>query len=87
MTYRPAGRSPGMMKKLLVTAVLTVSAAALAAPARADVRASDADARACVENLALFPAFSPVSPLSLAAGALAAAPACGAQSVLDHIAG
>jgi hypothetical protein len=76
-----------MMKKLLVTAVLTASAAALAAPAHADDRVSDTDAARCVENVALLPAFSPVSPLSLAAGALAAAPACGAQSVLDHIAG
>ncbi|MGW7817313.1 hypothetical protein ACWGLF_04090 [Streptomyces puniciscabiei] len=77
-----------MMKKLLVTAVLTASAAALAAPAHAaDNRIPDTDAARCVENLALLPAFSPVSPLSLAAGALAAAPACGAQSALDRIAG
>ncbi|MFD8388377.1 hypothetical protein ACFV2N_03995 [Streptomyces sp. NPDC059680] len=87
MTYRATGRSPGMMKKLLVTAVLTASAAALAAPAHADARGSDADARACVENLALLPAFSPVSPLTLAAGALTAVPACGAQSALDRITG
>ncbi|MER6731298.1 hypothetical protein [Streptomyces puniciscabiei] len=76
-----------MMKKLLVTAVLTASAAALAAPAHADNRVPDTDAARCVENLALLPAFGPVSPLSLAAGALAAAPACGAQSALDRIAG
>jgi hypothetical protein len=77
-----------MMKKLLVTAVLTASAAALAAPAHADsgTRVSDTDAARCGENVALLPAFTPVSPLALAAGALAA-PACGAQSALDHITG
>ncbi|MQY38094.1 hypothetical protein SRB17_61020 [Streptomyces sp. RB17] len=82
-----------MMKKLLVTAVLTATAAALAAPAHADGRefgsdsGANADAARCVENLAVIPAFSQVSPLSLATGALAAAPACGAQSALDHVTG
>ncbi|AOR33630.1 hypothetical protein BFF78_23460 [Streptomyces fodineus] len=76
-----------MMKKLLVTAVLTASAAALAAPAHADDRGYDADAARCVENLAVLPALTPVSPLALAAGALAAAPTCGAQSALERING
>ncbi|MER6073747.1 hypothetical protein ACFYZB_07120 [Streptomyces sp. NPDC001852] len=79
-----------MMKKLLVTAVLTASAAALAAPAHADDRSSDAGAVRCAENLATLPALVPVvplSPLSLAAGALAAAPACGAQGVLERVNG
>ncbi|MGV4984438.1 hypothetical protein ACWC0C_00865 [Streptomyces sp. NPDC001709] len=76
-----------MMKKLLVTAVLTASAAALAAPAHADTRASEVDAVRCAENLALLPTLTPISPLSLAAGALTAAPVCGAEGALGRING
>ncbi|MEU6775575.1 hypothetical protein [Streptomyces sp. NPDC046759] len=76
-----------MMKKLLVTAALTASAAALAAPAHADGRGFDDAAVRCAENLAVLPALAPVSPLSTAAGTLAAAPACGAESALDRLRG
>ncbi|GHE00179.1 hypothetical protein [Streptomyces alanosinicus] len=76
-----------MMKKLLATAVLTAAVAALAAPAHADDREIDSDAVRCAENLTVLPLLQPASPLSLAAGALAAVPVCGAGSALNQLHG
>ncbi|MGW0879799.1 hypothetical protein [Streptomyces sp. NPDC002671] len=69
-----------MMKKLLATAALTASAAALAAPAHADDHWTTKDTARCATSLAVVPALKTVSPLPLAAPA----PACGAGSLIHH---
>ncbi|KUN07475.1 hypothetical protein AQI95_10645 [Streptomyces yokosukanensis] len=76
-----------MMKKLLTTAFLAVSVAALAVPAHADDREIESDAMRCAENLSLLPVLQPASPLSLAAGALAAVPVCGAGTAVNQLHG
>ncbi|MER5547037.1 hypothetical protein ACWDBD_04695 [Streptomyces sp. NPDC001118] len=76
-----------MMKKLLVSAVLATSLAALAAPAHADDREVDADPVTCAGNLNVLPVLQPTSPLALAAGAIAAVPVCGAGSTLSQLRG
>ncbi|MEV5874161.1 hypothetical protein AB0L75_08015 [Streptomyces sp. NPDC052101] len=76
-----------MMKKLLATAFLAASVAALAAPAHADDREVESDALRCAENVALLPVLQPTSPLTLAAGALGAVPVCGAGSAVSYLRG
>ncbi|OLZ71489.1 hypothetical protein AB5J72_22500 [Streptomyces sp. CG1] len=76
-----------MMKKLLATAVLALSVAALAAPAHADDRELDTDSVTCTGNLNVLPVLQPTSPLALAAGAIAAVPVCGAGSTLSQLHG
>ncbi|MEV6114987.1 hypothetical protein AB0L59_21335 [Streptomyces sp. NPDC052109] len=75
-----------MMKKLLATAALTVSAAALAGPAHAAVAApahpdgewTAADTAACATDLVVIPLVNAVSPLPLRDPA----PACGEGSLI-----
>ncbi|ANP55793.1 hypothetical protein J2Z21_005546 [Streptomyces griseochromogenes] len=76
-----------MMKKLLVTAFLATSVAALAAPAHADEGEYDIRAVKCAENFALLPVLQPISPLSFAAGGLAAIPTCTTGSAVGQING
>ncbi|MFD8911177.1 hypothetical protein [Streptomyces sp. NPDC059575] len=76
-----------MMKALLTTAALTVSAAALAAPAHATAAKSDSgdrwtatDTAGCAADLAVAPVLKAASPLPLDE----APPACGKGSLIQH---
>jgi hypothetical protein len=69
-----------MMKKLLATAALTASAAALAAPAHADDHWTATGTTKCAADLAVVPVVKAVSPLPLAE----TAPACGKGSLIHH---
>lgn len=74
-----------MMKKLLVTAFLATSVATLAAPAHADEGEYDIRTVRCAEDIALLPLLQPISPLTFAAGALAAVPTCTTGSAVGQI--
>ncbi|MEU3824764.1 hypothetical protein [Streptomyces sp. SID161] len=69
-----------MMTKLLATAALTVSAAALAAPAHADDHWTATGTAMCAGAMAAGPVVKTVSPLPLTG----AATACGKGSLLHH---
>ncbi|MFD5798598.1 hypothetical protein [Streptomyces diastatochromogenes] len=70
-----------MMKKLLATAALTASAAALAAPAaQADDHWTATGTALCAGDLVVAPAAKAVSPLPLTD----AAPACGKGSLIHN---
>jgi hypothetical protein len=69
-----------MMKKLLATAALTVSAAALAAPAHADDHWTATGTTKCAADLTVLPVVKAVSPLPLAGSA----PACEKGSLIHH---
>ncbi|GAA3145416.1 hypothetical protein GCM10017687_72970 [Streptomyces echinatus] len=75
-----AGRLPGMMTKLLATAALTVSVAALAAPAHADGHWTATGTALCAGGMAAGPVVRTVSPVPLTG----AAPACDKGSLLHH---
>ncbi|MEU6088873.1 hypothetical protein ABZ865_19035 [Streptomyces sp. NPDC047085] len=69
-----------MMKKLLTTAALTASAAALAAPAHADDHWTATGTAMCAGDLVAVPVVKSVSPLPLPDSA----PACGKGSLIHH---
>ncbi|MFC9927262.1 hypothetical protein [Streptomyces sp. NPDC127190] len=69
-----------MMKKLLATAALTATAAALAPAAHADPHWTTTDTARCATDLAVLPALKAVSPLPLTGDTSA----CGEGSLLQH---
>ncbi|MFJ6542413.1 hypothetical protein [Streptomyces sp. NPDC091385] len=76
-----------MMKALLTAAVLTVSAAALAAPAQAAAAKGDGgerwtatDTAGCAAGMAVAPVLKAASPLPLGE----APQACGKGSLIQH---
>jgi uncharacterized membrane protein len=69
-----------MMTKLLATAALAVSAAALTAPAHADDHWTATGTAMCAGGMAAGPVVKAVSPLPLSGPA----PACGTGSLLHQ---
>ena len=72
-----------MMKKLLATAALTVSAAALAAPAHADDAhwtSTAPDTGRCVGKLVVMPVAKAVTPIPLTD---TPTPTCGSGSLIN----